>query len=806
MRGEAHVTGSISPPRRRRWISSVAVAVAAALTVTTSGPFGVGGEAEAAPAPKRCDEKWLGYKHRATPADSGIQGSNQSYSVSRVNEWGKYFYDNPFHAFDGLPEPTAQKRKLAGDTDADIEKWKKKYERTGNIKYRVLEIYARYGKQLTSRKRIKDFSRWLDVRLIGNEANRTKGDSFERKIVRDFKLVGPDWICQKEVQVRDKNGKPVINPKTGKPEIRRYDAYNARTKEFVEFKSNGKHETPQFRKDKLVMRDPAYRDHKLRLVTGEKTTRNTINQYGKFNKELRNEGGSPNRVTVREQRNDGLARWRPNQYTRFDKVMNPNPHRVGTKGPINDVAARTAKNPAQAKVLQRLYNGANSGGAFGRGPGGIDFTTLELQYVGNPQKGKGIDYSFQADYVPDPDANPGYGGQEKLQLASDSFFTWLALTPDKFWVNLNPDQPDTIMDSKFAATDAGRVLLEADLAMKYDFAEAINPEKREEAQLYWDTAPRRDGIPCFPTVRFWIEPKPAKVREQNGGIYILDAPLHVDAEWLETDWQAPGARDCDLTEPEKRLSEESVRRWIMPEVEKRVNSNPEYADLRRVYASRVAAEWVRQQDAKKATDFREIINSNDVSRWPLRGENADWSKHEVWQQYMTTLREGIEWFELEYGGKVYNQGAGGVDFSKAPKRNVTKVEFDTQHPRTAETTKTSQRTETAYLNTETAFLGGTSAGNIDNGDPDPDPEPEPSPTPSPSDPPSTPPSNPPTQPSTPGGGGEDKPAPPDQAGGDLPQTGANAAIRWLAAAGAGLLAGGVGLTWWLRRRKTAPKS
>ncbi|GAA5104322.1 LPXTG cell wall anchor domain-containing protein [Haloechinothrix salitolerans] len=792
------MTPSITPPRRRRWVSTVAVAVAAALTVTLTGPFGVGTEAEAAQKPTRCDEKWLGRKYDAPVAGSGIKGKNQPYSVSPENEWGDYFYDNPNHAFDGLAAPTPEKQKLAGNTKADINKWKARYEKTGNIKYRVLEIYARYGRQLKSGNRIRDFSRWLDVRLIGNEANRTKGDGFERKIVRDFKLVGPDWICQKTVRVRD--------PKTGKLVNRTYDAYNAKTKELVEFKSNGKHEADQFRRDKEVMRKPGYRDHRLRLITGEKTTRNTVNQYGKLNKELENERGKTNQVTVREQRNNGLARWRPNQYTRFDKIMNPDPSRVGTKGPINDVARRSGRTPERARQLQRLYNGANSGGAFGRGPGGIDFTTLELQYVGNPQRGKGIDYSFRADYVPDPDVDPGYGGAEKLQLASDAFFTWLALTPDKFWVNLNPDQPDTIMDSTFASTDAGRVLLEADLAMKYDFAEAINPEKREEAQLYWDTAPRRDGIPCFPTVRFWIEPKPAKVREQNGGIYILDAPLRVDAEWLETDWQAPGARECDLTEPEKRLSEESVRRWIMPEVEKRVNNNPEYADLRRVYASRVAAEWVRQQDAKKATDFREIINSNDVSRWPLRGENVDWSKHEVWQRYMETLREGIEWFELEYGGKVYNQGAGGVDFSQAPKRNVTKVEFDTQHPRTAETTKTSQRTETAYRNTETAFLGGTSAGNIDNGDPDPDPEPEPSPTPPPSDPPTSSPSNPPTQPSAPGGGGADggdTPAPPDQAGGDLPQTGANAAIRWLAAAGAGLLAVGVGLTWWLRRRKTA---
>ena len=70
---------------------------------------------------------------------------------------------------------------------------------------------------------------------------------------------------------------------------------------------------------------------------------------------------------------------------------------------------------------------------------------------------------------------------------------------------------------------------------------------------------------------------------------------------------------------------------IVPEVKKQINSAPQYADLRRVYTSRVAAEWIRQQDAKKPTDFHKIINSNDVTRWPLRGENKNWDRNDVFQ-------------------------------------------------------------------------------------------------------------------------------------------------------------------------------
>ncbi|MYU47736.1 hypothetical protein GTV15_08160 [Streptomyces sp. SID7803] len=117
---------------------------------------------------------------------------------------------------------------------------------------------------------------------------------------------------------------------------------------------------------------------------------------------------------------------------------------------------------------------------------------------------------MKADYVADPDTDPGgYGGDAKLQLASDAFFTWLALSPEKFWVNLNPIRPDLIMDKDFAKTDAGRVLLESDLILKHDYADAMNPDKYERGEKFWKAAPRtpEGGMPCLPIIRQWITPE-----------------------------------------------------------------------------------------------------------------------------------------------------------------------------------------------------------------------------------------------------------------------------------------------------------
>ncbi|MER5216555.1 hypothetical protein ABT063_39975 [Streptomyces sp. NPDC002838] len=788
-----------------------ALAVLAGAGMMLAGLPGMQDQADAAPAlkGKRCDELYLGRRFDAPIAGSGIPGKNQQYSVNPESDWGDYFVDNPSHSFDGLKAPTADQQRLAGDTEADVKKWKGKYEQTGNIKYRVLEIYARYGQNLgrNNSGTIRDFRRYMDVRIIGNEFNRLKGNSFESRLVQKFRLVGPDWLCQVEVPVVDKNGKPVVNPKTGKQYVRIYDAYNAKTKELGEFKSNGKHIAKQFRLDKHVLRSPDFKDHSLRLITGEKTSNNTRKQYRALNAAIQRETGRSNGVTIREQRSNAVPRWQPNQYTRYNPTFNPSPSRVGTGGPLDDAAYRSGRNPQEAKNLQRMYQGANTRGGFGR-PGGVDFSSLELNYVGNPVKGKGIDYSFKSDYVPDEDTDPGFGGESAVRLASDSFFTWLALSPDRMWVNLNPDDPATIMDDKFAHTDAGRILLEADMEMKRDFSRAYDYKTPSGKQL-WDNAEKIDGMPCMHSTRNWITPKPAKVREQDGGIYILDAPLRVESTPQKYDTQ-PGGGDSPctrLTDEQIEHNQRLINEYIVPVVEKQINTDPKYKDLRTVYRSRVAAEWVRAQDAEKATDFRTIINSNNLKRWPLRAPHQNWDKMTVWQQMVKSFKEGEVEFEVPANGQVYIYSYGGVDFSKAPKRNVTGLQFNLEKPRLDATTKTSVKTETAYRDSETAYLGGSGThsapGGDDGGDkPTPTPTPTPTDTGKPTTPPQSPaPSTPAPQPSAPQGGGN-TPAPGagNNDDGGLAETGAQ--VLTVSGIAAALLAAGTALVWWRRRRTT----
>ena len=50
---------------------------------------------------------------------------------------------------------------------------------------------------------------------------------------------------------------------------------------------------------------------------------------------------------------------------------------------------------------------------------------------------------------------------------------------------------------------------------------------------------------------------------------------------------------------------------------------------------------------------------------------------------MKIFKEGEFKYNLEYGGEVYVYSVGGVDFSKHPKKNITRVQLRRREPRPA---------------------------------------------------------------------------------------------------------------------------
>ncbi|WP_086804634.1 hypothetical protein [Streptomyces caniscabiei] len=754
------------------------------------------------PPGKRCDARNGLPEVDETPVDSGFPDDLTGNFHIANDLPANYEFDLPGQAYDGLQAPTEEERETARSQDPDPEKnykkWRKIADSTGKPADRAMEIYARWLN--TGEK--KDFKDWFDKIYIRNQTNVNKGAAFEARLVRDYKLIGPDWRCEVYVELFDAEGKKVGE--------RRYDAYNTKTKQFNEFKSNSRLEKAQLEKDRVVAR--SMKDHTFRYTGAKKFTAGQQKLINGFNKEISDERGKRNQVrgnqrfynpapkTTPIKGYSDHQRWfAPGCQTGGPKTMAASANTCGTRGPANQRALSSGRTLEEAKRFQAEARRLDTRGTLPRGGfGGIDFSTLELRYVGGLGKGKGMQYSMRADQMPDPDNNPGWGGEAKMQLASDAMFTWLALTPDKFWVNLNPDEPDRVMDSKFASTDAGRILLEADLQMKHDFYKAMDPET-DLGRRYWAALPKQNGKPCMPGLRNWIEPKPAQVREQDGGIYILDAPLALKSTAQETVTEGPGEPICDPNDAEIAAAQAVIDSMIVPEVEKQINSAPQYADLRRVYTSRVAAEYIRQQDAKNPTDFRPIINSDDVKAWPLRAPHQNWDKDELFRKYRKIYTEGEFTYDVETAQGVQVYIVGGVDFSKQPKRNITRAQFNVENRDLDNTTVNSRKSDdTSYRDTDTLYFGGGKVTDYGGGD-TPKPPPTQDPDPTPSDDPGDDPGKPdptPSQDPTPGAPGT-TPKPP---GGDLADTGSNTPVGLFAALAAALAAVGGGLVWWMRRR------
>ncbi|MEV4680961.1 hypothetical protein [Streptomyces kurssanovii] len=302
-------------------------------------------------------------------------------------------------------------------------------------------------------------------------------------------------------------------------------------------------------------------------------------------------------------------------------------------------------------------------------PGGIDFSSLQLRYLADPGDGGGLRYSFQAPLSADGGSSPG-AGLDAAEGSSDAFFVWLSLDPSAFWVNLNPDEPDRIVDDRLGRTDAGRVLLEADLRMKKTIGELIHPHSARGRQ-FWD------GIrgSCM-SYRTWILPAPASVRQDGDELYILDAPLDVK---METQYLKQRGESATGTCPRQDKAtedhnEQHFRGLILPELKKAINTAPEYAELRRVYLARVAAEWYRDLSRSKDTTYGDLIDTGDIDNWRSDGR---WKPTDTFDRFVDSYTKGE--FKVTdrttEGGTTYVRSYvyGGVDFTRIP---VTKVSDD----------------------------------------------------------------------------------------------------------------------------------
>ncbi|MEU8889835.1 hypothetical protein [Streptomyces sp. NPDC048442] len=336
--------------------------------------------------------------------------------------------------------------------------------------------------------------------------------------------------------------------------------------------------------------------------------------------------------------------------------------------------------------------------------GGIDLRSLELRYLSDrPQDEQKVRYAFTGTPAKNFDNQHLEGGLTAARQASDAFFVWLSMRPDSFWVNLSPDEPDRIVDPKIGRTDVGRIMLQADLRMKKTVGELIHPNTKLGKE-FW----KHLNGKCY-SFRNWIVPGRASVYATRDELYIVDAPLTVksQADYLTTQG-VDGAKGCRKeSQATENRNEALYRKLILPRLQRAVNKAPEYAQLRRIYLSRIAAEWYRARSTKHHTTYSSLINSGDVSRWP---HNGAWKPRDTFDAYVDSYRNGE--FKVKNrtrkGNYIYTNTYvyGGVDWSKLNIHQMSRQSFEQQAPGLAADTKQAVdgRTKT---NGDQVLVGGT---------------------------------------------------------------------------------------------------
>jgi len=227
--------------------------------------------------------------------------------------------------------------------------------------------------------------------------------------------------------------------------------------------------------------------------------------------------------------------------------------------------------------------------------------------------------------------------QKAMEKSLEYFFLGLLLQENSFWVNLNPNEPARIIDPVLANTDLGRIMLNADLRLKEDVAELLNPQTSAPGREFWKRLYEKaellnsNKIPF--TTRLWIVPGKVLVSEKDNKISILESELKVTLESAQLPYEEP--KDKTLKELQD-FSSELMEELILPALNKRVNSSYTYADLRDVYQALILALWYKQNFSSQDA----LLQSVNFGILKELEDDYTFSPDEIYQEYLRSFKNG----------------------------------------------------------------------------------------------------------------------------------------------------------------------
>ena len=305
--------------------------------------------------------------------------------------------------------------------------------------------------------------------------------------------------------------------------------------------------------------------------------------------------------------------------------------------------------------------------------GGIDFSSIQLNYISVSSDKDGGTFSYVLKAQKAEEGDNIIDIEDATELSLNTFFIGLTLPESKFWVNLNPWEPDVIMDEDLINTDVGRIMLEADFQMKRDLCRYENPCESKIGEEFWWLLEKKaedlaegctkkhpneiedaDNVLFSAAMVFWIVPDKTEVYGTDDEVYIVNITLNIESKG-EYEYSAyhivnqnPFVSD-DCKEDLNEAADEFGRYWmeleeemILPLVVQEVNYGRNYSDLRQVYTSLALAQWYKDNYWYNKYWYTSGIFTDRIDTKDLTGLESKytWSAEGIWSDYVRSFEEG----------------------------------------------------------------------------------------------------------------------------------------------------------------------
>ncbi len=316
-------------------------------------------------------------------------------------------------------------------------------------------------------------------------------------------------------------------------------------------------------------------------------------------------------------------------------------------------------------------------------PAGIDFTSLNLNYISTCDPNN-VQFVMEGQ-----EGLPAINASQATRNAVDYFLAGLAIPNNDLWITMD-HQPgngplgrvgDTSrVHNELKRTKLGQTLLAADVQLKRDqFGSPSGNYERTmmldwiatvQASPYWNQI-QAQGFNAFPQGfrRTWIYPEQLDATSRGCNVFVENVTLNIDYVWdaiyldlslYNFNQQIQDDLDARLLQWQQRHINGHLNQVTAQTVQK-INSAPEYEELRRAAKSLAIAQWYKQQN-RATLPFGNIIDSNNISSVEIPFDETYWNQ-QAWQYLYTQQNvpdflgnnHAIDWYGgIEFGALAPN--------------------------------------------------------------------------------------------------------------------------------------------------------